>query len=669
MNPFRRLARAFGRAAKGLRSPRPTTRLQIATLEDRVVPSGPEFRSIDGTGNNLANPTWGQAGTNFIRIAPAQYADGNSTPAGADRPGARAISNAVADSAGQDFISDRLLSAMMYAWGQFIDHDLDLTKSGTTEPFAIPVPNGDPWFDPNGTGTQVIPTNRSAPAAGTGTTRSNPRQQVNLITPWLDGSMVYGSDATTARGLRTLSGGLMKTSTGNLLPTGPGGFFQAGDVRANENPGLTSLQTLFVREHNRVARQIAAANPRLTDEEIYQRARAWVIAEIQVITYKEWLPSLTGASDPYRGYDPRANPAISNEFATAGFRMGHSMLGDDVEFLGNDGLPIRDGVSLAEAFFNPSLVSQNNIDPILKYLASDPSSEIDTKVVDGVRNFLFGPPGAGGLDLASLNIQRGRDHGLADYNTTRAAYGLPRVTSFTQITSDPALASKLQSLYGNVNNVDLWVGVLAERHVANGSVGPTAAAIIREQFNRTRAADRFWYQRTFAGAELRQLEATTLSQMIARNTNLTSIQPNAFFFKAEVTGQVFADANRNGRNDRESLLANRTVQLIDAHTNEVVATKTTDAQGRFRFGVADGVRTGQYLVKVTLNPGETVTTPTSPIRVTTDRAYAADVGLFRGSQLPPRPATGKIAGTTTTSNDLFLPPVLLGVNLNDSLAM
>src|SRR5204862_7385822 len=120
----------------------------------------------------------------------------------------------------------------------------------------------------------------------------------------------------------------------------------------------------------------------------------------------------------------------------------------------------------ANAFFNPDVVEATGIDPILKYLASDRAQEIDNQVVDGVRNFLFGPPGAGGFDLASLNIQRGRDHGLADYNSTREAYGLPRVTSFSQITSDATLAGRLQALYGTVDNRALWVGGLSGDHVA-----------------------------------------------------------------------------------------------------------------------------------------------------------------------------------------------------------
>src|SRR5262249_51528352 len=155
-------------------------------------------------------------------------------------------------------------------------------------------------------------------------------------------------------------------------------------------------------------------------------------------TYKEWIPTVFGPSalPAYHGYDPAANPGIATEFSTAAYRVGHSMLGDDVQFLDNSGAEVRPEISLSEAFFNPPIVAETDIGPILKYLASDPSSEIDTRVVNSVRNFLFGPPGAGGFDLASLNIQRGRDHGLADYNTVRAAYGLARVTSFAGITSD-----------------------------------------------------------------------------------------------------------------------------------------------------------------------------------------------------------------------------------------
>ena len=132
--------------------------------------------------------------------------------------------------------------------------------------------------------------------------------------------------------------------------------------------------------------------------------------------------------------------------------------------------------------------------------------------MNSVRNFLFGAPGAGGFDLASLNIQRGRDHGLADYNTVRAAYGLQRVTRFSQITSDPNLQANLRTLYGNVNNIDLWVGALAEDHVAGTSTGPLVRQILIDQFKRLRDGDSFWYQRVFSGTTLQQPENTRLGR-------------------------------------------------------------------------------------------------------------------------------------------------------------
>lgn len=596
-----------------MRRKSPFVRLSLESLGERAVPAVVAVRSIDGSGNNAAHPDWGKAGTDFLRKAPAAYADGVSAPAGADRPSARQVSNTVSDQGDDDVTNSRGLSAMVYAWGQLIDHDLDLTRAGTTEEFDVAVPAGDPSFDPDGTGTQVIPLARSAfdgavPAG-------KPRQQVNDITTWMDGSMVYGSDATTAASLRTLVGGRLKTSDGNLLPTDGAGNFLAGDTRANENPELTSMQTLLVREHNRIADSLTRANPRLTDEQVYQQARARVIGEIQAITYKEWLPTLLGPGGVpgYTGYRPGVNPAIANEFAAAGFRFGHSLLENEVEFLGNDGRAMDDELPLAQAFFNPSVVQGHGIDPVLKYLASDLSSEVDTKVVSGLRNFLFGPPGAGGLDLASLNIQRGRDHGLADYNTVRAAYGLGRVTSFSQITRDPDLQAKLRDLYGSVNNIDLWVGALAENHVSGGSVGPTLRAIIGDQFARLRDADRFWYTRNPTGPDLQEVQATTLSALIRRNTELTTIQPNAFLFQPTVSGKVFADLNHDGRQDGpERVLANRTVELVDLTSGEVVARAQTKSDGTYKFTAADGLRTGRYAVRLAPPPNAPPPPPDAP---------------------------------------------------------
>jgi hypothetical protein len=636
---------------------RPSRAFRLEQLEGRWMMSGTGGAAstagappIDGIGNNVANPAWGSTGQQLLRTAPAAYADGVSTPAGATRAGARAVSDLVAAASPEGTINDRNMSAFVYAWGQFIDHDIDLTPNGSpAESFNVPVPAGDPYFDPSDTGTQVISLNRSQYDPATGTAADNPRQQVNVITAYIDGSMVYGSDPTRAAALRSFAGGRLKTSAGDLLPFNTDGLpnandahlfpddqlFLAGDVRANENIELTALQTLFMREHNRIADGLAAANPGLSDQQLYQRARQTVIAEIQSITYNEFLPALLGRGlGTYRGYDPTVNAGIANEFSTAAFRLGHSMLGDDIEFLDNNGQDVHDEVALSQAFFNPGLVEETGIDPILKYLASDRAQEIDTQVVNSVRNFLFGPPGAGGLDLASLNIQRGRDHGLADYNSARAAYGLPRVTDFNQITSDPVLQQKLKDVYGSVDNIDLWVGGLAEDHVSGGSVGPTFRRILTDQFRRLRDGDRYWFENQFSGGQLFRLEQTQLSDVIRRNSGISNVQDNVFTFDVTVRGTVYNDRNANGRQDRSELgLPGWGVQLLDDDGNLVSATMTR-ADGGYRF---TGMDLGTCHVRVVAPTGWKATTPASRGDLAITRGInlgGVDFGFVRAATSP-----------------------------------
>ena len=302
----------------------------------------------------------------------------------------------------------------VFQWGQFVDHDLDLTSTASpVEEFDIPIPFGDATFDTNMTGTQVMAFQRSNYDPMTGTGPGNPRQQINDVTAYLDASTVYGSDATRADKLREHVGGRLLTSAGNLLPlntaaldlpnaTGgpfdPTQFYVAGDVRANEQVGLTAIQTLFMREHNRLAAQIAddaaANNQILSDEQIYQRARKLVGAEVEAITYNEFLPALLGTHVPgiSGAYDENLNASILNEFSTALFRVGHTMLSPNLLRIKNDGSPADGGpMALQHAFFLPqSLAGTNELDYFLKGLASDQQQDVDMHMVDDVRNFLFG---------------------------------------------------------------------------------------------------------------------------------------------------------------------------------------------------------------------------------------------------------------------------------------
>ena len=499
-----------------------------------------EFRAINGADNNLTVPTLGTPGDTFIRLGRAAYEDGISEPAGASRPSARVVSNEVAAQDGS-VPNRRGASDFLWQWGQFLDHDITETPAADPEEaFDVVVPAGDPWFDPQGTGTVTIGLNRSAWEEVGGV-----RQQFNAITAFIDASNVYGADDERAFALRALDGtgrlAVTSSAHGDLLPFNTGGvdnippgpnFFLAGDVRANEQTGLTAMHTLFMREHNQWADLYRRSNSTAGDDEIYQFARMMVGAEMQAITYREFLPMLLGptALPRYRGYRADVNPGISNEFATAAYRLGHSLLSSQVLRLDARGREAPEGhLSLADAFFNPSHISDNGIDSVLRGLAGQRCQELDNTLVDELRNFLFGAPGSGGLDLASLNIQRGRDHGLPSYNEMRQALGLRPARSFRDITPDRDLQRKLQTAYGSADQVDLWVGGLCEAHVRGAMVGETFHHILADQFSRLRDGDRFYYESYLPSNLARVVERQTLASIIRRNTDIgRELQDNVF---------------------------------------------------------------------------------------------------------------------------------------------
>jgi hypothetical protein len=473
-------------------------------------------------------------------------------------PSPRTVSNTiVAQSASR--LNARGLSDMAWQWGQFIDHDLDITKLGT-ETANVATLGSDATFHGEAMGFA-----RSVFDPATGT--DGPREQINAITSYIDGSMVYGSNATAAGLLRSHVGGRLlvgTTAVGEMLPLNsmgmdmgampgadPATMFAAGDGRANEQPGLTCMHTLFVREHNRIADVLAAQNPAWTDERVYQTARKIVGAEIEKITYSDWLPALLGPGrvGPYAGYDPTVNAGVATEFSTAAFRIGHTMLNGSILRLDASGNSIAQGpLTLRNHFFSPSVVTnEGGLSPILRGLIAQPAQEIDVHIVDDVREFLagpFGPPGFIGFDLAALNMQRGRDHGLCDYNAMRVAYGLPAISTFAEVTSDAAVASMMQFTYGSTALVDPWLGMQAEDHLADGSVGALMTAVIADQFTRSRAGDRLWYQNDPELAPyMAMIEGTTLGTVIRSNTDIAATQENVFFVRASVCR---ADFNHSG---------------------------------------------------------------------------------------------------------------------------
>ena len=511
------------------------------------------FRTYDGSSNNISSRQgleFGSADIALFREIPPQYgpSDPLNAMGGVNRPSARKISNVMCDEPVTHF-NERKLSAFVYIWGQFIDHDMSSTPTATTESVPILLPSDEVVF------TEPIPFTRSEVRPGTGI--NSPRAQSNLTTAWLDASMVYGSDSTRAKWLRTFKNGKMKTSSGNFLPwntvtsefsasidpnapemANDGGktikTFVAGDDRASEHPGIASLHTLFIREHNRICDELIARGVK-SDELLYQLARKEVGALIQIITYQEFLPAIGIKLDNYSGYKNWVRPDIMSTFATAGYRIGHTMVADDIALRNNMCEEIEPGeLDLVEAFWNPSLLLTYQVDAFLKGFATHIQYETDTRINSVLRNFLFGNPADTtrfGIDLGSLNIQRGRDHGLPDYNTVRRFYTGRGARDFSDISSDKSVDDSLKSLYKDINNVDLWIGILAEDHLPGTSIGLTMHQILKAQFQKLRDGDFYFYLNDpYLSAIIRnQLVKTKLSDVVKRNTMLTNLQDNVFF--------------------------------------------------------------------------------------------------------------------------------------------
>lgn len=543
-------------------------------------------RPMDGSRNNRTKPDMNTTNTQLRRLLPSDYADGANAMSGLDRPSPRVVSNIVF---AQDENRPNKIGAsdFVWQWGQFLDHDIDLTNGiDPPESFPIVMPADDLHF-PAGGGMDF---NRSIYSND----RKKVRQQHNEITGWIDASNVYGSDDERSAALRTLDGtGRLKTSALNLLPRNVDGLenaggtserlFVAGDVRSNEQNGLTAMHTLFVREHNRWANLFYAeaqaaleeekppapekktykykdrqgntvysdrpppgqvpsreksrrrhqAEPKPADgDAIFEKARAMVIAEMQHITYSEFLPVLLGrrSVSRYSGYHAQADARIANVFSTAVFRLGHSMLSPTLLRLDENGNEIGAGhLPLRNAFFAPDEIHNLGIEPLLRGLSKQVCQEVDSFVIDDVRNFLFGDPGMGGFDLVSLNIQRGRDHGLPDYNSARRALGLSPAVSFSDISSDVMVAERLELAYESVDNIDLWVGGMAEDKHGSSMLGELFYTLVKQQFEALRDGDRFWYTNVLGREDREIIESLSLADIIRLNTSIDDeISDNVF---------------------------------------------------------------------------------------------------------------------------------------------
>ncbi|XP_026731939.1 peroxidase-like isoform X1 [Trichoplusia ni] len=530
-----------------------------------------KYRTFDGSCNNPVRSSWGQALTGYKRLLHPKYADGIEEPRRAlshkALPSARLVSTKLTSN--QDLPNNDKTIALA-VWSQFVYHDLVHTpvrKSIHTNqairccdegfpltpryihPSCMPisVPHDDAFYKKKYVTcmeyTRSITTYRGDCTFGAS-------EQMNQATHFLDGSNIYGSNSRDAAALREKSGGLLKTTNIDdeehlplaanptekcLVGSSTETCFNAGDARANTHPWMASMYAVWVREHNRVARGLANLNPGWNSDRLYHEARRIVVAELQHITYKSWLPTLTGRAfeELYESYDLGYNsdidPTITNPFATAGFHFVNSLLDQDIQMIDDNNNVTSQ--RLHHNYFKPEIVAKNGgLKQILKGMVNQNSQQLDLNYDDDLRHQWLGE-----LDVLAIDVQRGRDHGLPGYTQYRALCGLPAVSSFQQMTDviPQETVNKLSEVYEQPGDIDLVVGLMAETPVQNSLLGPTAICLIKEQLWRTKTGDRYFYSHQeeagkFTKRQLTELKRASLARIMCDNAPFTQIQRDVF---------------------------------------------------------------------------------------------------------------------------------------------
>nr|XP_046910978.1 peroxidase-like [Dermatophagoides farinae]XP_046910979.1 peroxidase-like [Dermatophagoides farinae] len=519
------------------------------------------FRTADGSCNNLRNPRWGKSFECVIRLLDPDYSDGISKPrlsaSGNPLPNARMLSGSIhpqEDAQGN-------FTHMLMQYGQFLDHDISLSPVNRlnrvginccprpTHPECFPIevfPNDIVFGRENKRCLNFV---RSTSCL---TCRFGPRLQLNKLTSFIDASNIYGNTLEETRNLRIFNRGMLMFDTDrrdNMIlpqsndiindqcsePQKNSICFRAGDnTRVNQHPGLLVLHTVWLRQHNRIASILGELNPNWNDERIFQETRRIIGAQMQMITYNEFLPIVLGknAMNFYKlnvlqngvtTYDSNVNPSIISEFSSAAFRFGHSLINGRFTMIGADSR--RSTFSLKDNFFSPTRLRNGELDQIVRGLVGKSAQRFDPFCHSDLRNHLYKSKNElSGSDLPAMNIQRGRDHGIPGYVHYLQLCFEDKITTFEQLDQymPKEQRQRFQQNYEQVEDIDLFSGGISELPLIDGVVGPTFACIIGVQFNHLKYGDRYYFEHenqdgSFSKEQLQSIRQTLFSKIICEN--------------------------------------------------------------------------------------------------------------------------------------------------------
>lgn len=534
-----------------------------------------EVTRFDGWYNSLGYPRRGAVGSHLMRLVPAYYWDGVYQPVQEPLlPNPRKLSRLLAEGpSGLPSARNQTVLSLFFGYHVAFEMFDSRTPGCPPEFMNIPVPKGDPVFDPTSTGTVLLPFQRGPWDKESGQSPSNPRTQVNLVTAWIDGSSIYGPSTSWSDSLRSFSGGRLTSGSESNMPKcgggrnlmwsaadpstgehGPHGLYELGNAWANENMFTAAEGIIWFRFHNYVASKLHQEHPEWSDEKLFQNARKTVVATFQNIALYEWLPGYLGDKKlpPYPGYQKFVDPGISPEFQAAAIRFGITMAPPGVymrnrtchfrEIVNIDGSS-SPAVRLCNSFWKRqrlNVKTSQDVDDLLMGMASQIAEKEDNVVVEDLRDYMYGPLRFTRTDLVAMTIQRGRDFGLRSYTEVRKALDLPPVRTFEEINptlnqTNPQLLQDIAELYArDMSKLELFPGGLLE--FLDGP-GPVFSAIILDQFERIRNGDRFWFENKlnglFTDEEIQAIQNVTFHDVLIAVTSAegADIQKNVFFWR------------------------------------------------------------------------------------------------------------------------------------------
>ncbi len=501
-------------------------------------------RTLDGTYNDLSDPLMGAIGSRFGRNVPLEHTWQEEPPELLD-PNPRLISRKLLTR--ESFQPATTVNLLAGAWIQFEVHDWFSHGEGDpTRPWEIPLEDDDPWPHHPMKIDRTLPDPSSEPG--------KPATFVTKDTHWWDASQVYGSNPEFADALRTHEGGKLKIDDEGLPPKELDAHVDFKGVAGNFWIGLALLHSLFMREHNLVCDQLHKKYPQMTDQELYEKARLVVAALMAKIHTVDWTPAII--AHPTTVLALRANwygllgeqidkhfgrlstnevirgipgsptnhhgvPYSLTEEFVAVYRM-HPLIPDEFVFrsLRDDSvLQRRELPEVGALDVRARLGEMSMVDIFYSFGRSHPGAI----TLHNYPRFLqdFHRPAGDQIDLAAIDILRVRERGVPRYNEFRRLFHLNPVSSFEELTDNPVWAEELRRIYGDVERVDLMIGMYAEPKPKGFGFSDTAFRVFILMASRRLESDRFfttdYRPEVYTQAGFDWVESNTMRSLLLRH--------------------------------------------------------------------------------------------------------------------------------------------------------